>query len=256
MMNSARLNVGLQGVAIAEAAYQKAFAYAQERKQGGAMIIAHPDVRRMLATMKAKIQAGRALCYATAVAADGGDKAREDLFTPLAKAWCTELGVEAASLGVQVHGGMGVVEEGGAAQFYRDARIAPIYEGTNGIQAIDLYGRKLLPDRGEAMGQLIADARAAAKHAPRLGEAADALEAATAFLLSAAREAALAGAFDYLMLAGVVASGMLLARGVARDDNAAQRASLNIYSEFVLARAGARLPAIKIGAGALNLEAG
>jgi alkylation response protein AidB-like acyl-CoA dehydrogenase len=256
MMNSARLNVGLQGVAIAEAAYQKAFAYAQERKQGGAMIIAHPDVRRMLATMKAKIQAGRALCYATAVAANGGDKAREDLFTPLAKAWCTELGVEAASLGVQVHGGMGFVEEGGAAQFYRDARIAPIYEGANGIQAIDLYGRKLLSDRGEAMRQLIADAREAAKQAPRLNEAGDALEAATEFMLAAPRADALAGAFEYLMLAGDVAGGMLLARGTARDGDAAQRASLHVFSELVLARAGARLPAIKIGAGALNLEAG
>src|SRR5262249_32091540 len=103
MMNAARLNVGMEGVAIAETAYQKGLAYARERKQGGAMIIAHPDVRRMLTHMRAKIQAGRAICYATAVAADGGDKAREDLLTPIAKAWCTELGVEAASLGVQVH---------------------------------------------------------------------------------------------------------------------------------------------------------
>ena len=251
MMNSARLNVGLQGVAIAEAAYQKAHAYAQERKQGGALIIAHPDVRRMLALMKAKIQAGRALCYATAIAADGGDKAREDLFTPLAKAWCTELGVEAASLGVQVHGGMGYVEEGGAAQFYRDARIAPIYEGTNGIQAIDLYGRKLLSDRGEAMRALIADA--AAEKAQHLKQAVEALEDATDYMLSAAREDALAGAFDYLMLAGDVAGGMLLARGVKRAPDDEQRALLHIFSETVLARAGARLPAIKLGAEALRL---
>jgi len=250
-MNSARLNVGLQGVAIAEAAYQKAHAYAQERKQGGALIIAHPDVRRMLALMKAKIQAGRALCYATAIAADGGDKAREDLFTPLAKAWCTELGVEAASLGVQVHGGMGYVEEGGAAQFYRDARIAPIYEGTNGIQAIDLYGRKLLSDRGEAMRALIADA--AAEKAQHLKQAVEALEDATDYMLSAAREDALAGAFDYLMLAGDVAGGMLLARGVKRAPDDEQRALLHIFSETVLARAGARLPAIKLGAEALRL---
>ncbi|MES1201351.1 MAG: acyl-CoA dehydrogenase family protein, partial [Pseudomonadota bacterium] len=105
MMNAARLNVGLEGVAIAEAAYQKALAYAKERKQGGALIIAHPDVRRMLTTMKAKIQIGRALCYATAVAADAGDAAREALLTPITKAWCTDMGVEVASLGVQVHGG-------------------------------------------------------------------------------------------------------------------------------------------------------
>ena len=250
MMNAARLNVGMQGVAVAEAAYQKAHAYAQERKQGGALIIEHPDVRRMLTLMKAKIQAGRALCYATAIAADGGDKAREDLLTPLAKAWCTELGVEAASLGVQVHGGMGFVEEGGAAQFYRDARIAPIYEGTNGIQAMDLYGRKLLADRGEAMAALIAEAREAGKKAPRLKEAAAALEEATAFMLTAAREDALAGSFEYLMLAGDVAGGMLLARGLARANDEAQRALFHLYGEYVLARAGARLPAIKIGAGA------
>ena len=161
MMNAARLNVGMSGVGVAEAAYQKALAYARDRKQGGKLIIEHPDIRRMLMTMRAKIQAGRAICYATAVAADAGDKAREDLLTPIAKAWCTDLGVEVASLGVQIHGGMGFVEEGGAAQFYRDARIAPIYEGTNGIQAIDLYGRKLLADRGDAMRALIAECRRA-----------------------------------------------------------------------------------------------
>jgi alkylation response protein AidB-like acyl-CoA dehydrogenase len=122
MMNAARINVGMEGVGVAEAAHQKALAYARERRQGGALIIEHPDVRRMLMTMRAKIQAGRAICYATAVAADSGDKATEDLLTPIAKAWCTDLGVECASLGVQVHGGMGYVEEGGAAQFYRDAR--------------------------------------------------------------------------------------------------------------------------------------
>ena len=252
MMNAARLNVGMQGVAIAEAAYQKAHAYAQDRKQGGAMIIAHPDVRRMLTLMKAKIQAGRALCYATAVAADRGEKAREDLLTPLAKAWCTELGVEAASLGVQVHGGMGFVEEGGAAQFYRDARIAPIYEGTNGIQAMDLYGRKLLADRGEAMAELIADALAAGEKAPRLKEAAAALEEATGYMLTAAREDALAGSFEYLMLAGDVAGGMLLVRGLAREKDEEQRALFAVYSEYVLARADARLPAIKLGAAALT----
>jgi 3-(methylthio)propanoyl-CoA dehydrogenase len=249
MMNSARLNVGMEGVGIAEAAYQKAHAYAQERKQGGALIIEHPDVRRMLGLMKAKIQAGRALCYATAVAADGGDEAREDLFTPLAKAWCTELGVEAASLGVQVHGGMGYIEEGGAAQFLRDARIAPIYEGTNGIQAIDLYGRKLLGDRGEAMRDLIAEARGV--H-PKLAPAAEALEEATAYMLSAPREDGLAGAFEYLMLAGDVVGGMLLAHGLKRRDDAEQRALFELYAAFVLARAGARVPAIKIGAAALR----
>ncbi len=247
MMNAARLNVGMEGVGVAEAAYQKALAYAKERRQGGALIIEHPDVRRMLATMRAKIQAGRAICYATAVAADAGDRAMEDLLTPIAKAWCTELGVEAASLGVQVHGGMGFVEEGGAAQFYRDARIAPIYEGTNGIQAIDLYGRKLMGDRGAAMRRLIDEATHAAEEAGdkalgrRLAAAADCLEAATQYMLAAPRAEALAGANAYLMLAGDVAGAMLLARGVARAPHAReQSALLGLYGEIVLTHAEAR----------------
>jgi alkylation response protein AidB-like acyl-CoA dehydrogenase len=260
MMNAARLNVGMSGVGVAEAAFQKALAYARERKQGGKLIIEHPDIRRMLMTMRAKIQAGRAICYATAVAADSGDKQMEDLLTPIAKAWCTDLGVEAASLGVQVHGGMGFVEEGGAAQFYRDARIAPIYEGTNGIQAIDLYGRKLLGDRGEAMQRLIAEARtlvppassrqtgdAGRMPAVRLSEALDALEDATAYMLSASRENALAGAAAYLQLAGDVAGGALLVKGAARDANPGQAALLRYYARTILARAPSRLAEIKIG---------
>ncbi|MEQ1708562.1 MAG: acyl-CoA dehydrogenase [Terricaulis sp.] len=264
MMNAARLNVGLQGVAVAEAAYQKALSYARERKQGGGFIVEHPDVRRMLMTMKAKIQAGRALCYACAVAADSGDKAREDLLTPIVKSWCTDMGVEVASLGVQVHGGMGFVEEGGGAQFYRDARITPIYEGTNGIQALDLYGRKLLGDRGEAMRALIAQARETSAYghrgAARLGQAADALNEATDYMLGAARADAAAGASEYLALVGDVAAGMLLAKGLLRapahpaltkpilDE---QSALFGYYAETVLARAAGRLPAIKVGMGAL-----
>jgi len=253
MMNAARLNVGMQGVAIAEAAYQKALAYACERKQGGRRIVEHPDVRRMLMTTKSKIQAGRAICYATAVAADAGDKAREDLFTPIAKAWCTDLGVEAASLGVQAHGGMGFVEEGGAAQFYRDARIAPIYEGTNGIQAIDLYGRKLLGDRGEAMGALIAEGRAiaGATH-PKLSAALDALADASDYMLSAPRDDALAGAYPYLQLAGDTVGGMLLVQGNARTANAEQAALLRFYARTVLARAPSRLAEIRLGGEVLN----
>ncbi|MGH6951948.1 MAG: acyl-CoA dehydrogenase, partial [Vitreimonas sp.] len=254
MMNAARLNVGMSGVGVAEAAYQKALAYARERRQGGAFIIELPDVRRMLATMRAKIQAGRAICYAAAVAGDVGDKAMEDLLTPIAKAWCTDLGVEAASLGVQVHGGMGYVEEGGAAQFYRDARIAPIYEGTNGIQAIDLYGRKLLSDRGKTMRRLIDDATRAAGEAAgkqigrRLGAAADALEAATQYMLSAPRADALAGASPYLALAGDVAGGMLLARGLERAEASVrqeQTGLLRFYAETVLARAEARVAEVR-----------
>jgi 3-(methylthio)propanoyl-CoA dehydrogenase len=249
MMNAARLNVGMEGVGVAEAAYQKALSYARERKQGGKLIIEHADVRRMLMTMRAKIQAGRAICYACAVAADADDRAREDLLTPIAKAWCTDLGVECASLGVQVHGGMGYVEEGGAAQFYRDARIAPIYEGTNGIQAIDLYGRKLLGDRGEAMRELIAEAReiAGTTH-PRLSGAIDALAGATDYMLSASREDALAGAYPYLQLAGDVAGGMLLIKGADRDASAERAAQMRYYARTVLLRAPSRLAEIEIGA--------
>jgi len=257
MMNAARLNVGMEGVAVAEAAYQKALTYARERKQGGRLIIEHPDVKRMLMTMRSKIQAGRAICYACAVAADAGDTAMEDVLTPIAKAWCTDLGVEVASLGVQVHGGMGFVEEGGAAQFYRDARIAPIYEGTNGIQAIDLYGRKLLGDRGESMRRLIEEAKSAAaklggETGDHLADAARVLEQATEFMLSAPREDALAGAAPYLALAGDVAGASLIAQGLARAPDSEQRALLEFYSRTVLPRATARLAEVKVGAAALG----
>jgi alkylation response protein AidB-like acyl-CoA dehydrogenase len=254
MMNAARLNVGMEGVAVAEAAYQKALAYAKERRQGGALIIEHADVRRMLLTARAKIQAGRAICYACAVAADGGDKAMEDLLTPIAKSWCTDLGVEAASLGVQVHGGMGFVEEGGAAQFYRDARITPIYEGTNGIQAIDLYGRKLLGDRGEAIGRFIAEAEAS--HVSALKAAAGHLREATDFMLAAKREDALAGASAYLTLAGDVIGAVLLARGVrANGADAEQKALFDFYAATVLTRASAHFAATKAGAALLYSSA-
>ncbi len=166
MMNNARLSVGLQGVAIAEAAYQKALAYAKDRVQGASVskkdyvrvtISEHPDVKRMLLSMTSQIEAGRALAYEAALALDlanAGDaamQARVDLLTPLVKAWCTDMACDVASLGVQIHGGMGFIEETGAAQFYRDARILPIYEGTNGIQAADLVFRKILRDNGETL---------------------------------------------------------------------------------------------------------
>jgi hypothetical protein len=172
MMNNARLSVGLQGVALAERAYQHALAYAQERTQGfkigdkiGARvkIIEHPDIRRMLLSMRTRIEAGRAMAYEAALTMDlarAGDKkaqAKVDLLTPIVKAWCTDMAVEAASLGIQVHGGMGFIEETGAAQYYRDARILPIYEGTNGIQALDLAGRKVLGDNGKAAKALFAE---------------------------------------------------------------------------------------------------
>ncbi len=167
MMNAARLNVGLQGVSIAELATQKATNFAKERIQGqGKAIIEHPDVRKMLLIMRAKTNAARAICYLTAAAEDNAlcaetkeaaanFQARASLLTPIAKAWPTDIGVEVASIGIQVHGGMGFIEETGAAQYLRDARIAPIYEGTNGIQALDLIGRKLYGDNGAAFSALI-----------------------------------------------------------------------------------------------------
>jgi alkylation response protein AidB-like acyl-CoA dehydrogenase len=244
MMNAARLAVGVEGVAIAERAYQQALGYARERVQGrsvwtgaAAPIIDHPDVRRSLAVMKAKIAAARAICLSTGTAADLARhsqdpaerrfwKGREDLFTPIAKAWSTDVGVEVASMGLQVHGGMGYIEETGAAQYYRDARIAPIYEGTNGIQAIDLVGRKLSQDDGEAARALIGDMKVTLAELPRLysgkpvermANAIEAVEDATLWLLDAKadpRRAAdvLAAADAYLKLLGDVTGGWMLAR--------------------------------------------
>ncbi|HYH20800.1 MAG TPA: acyl-CoA dehydrogenase [Azospirillum sp.] len=241
MMNRARLATGLQGVSIGDRAYQRALAFAQERKQGRAPgasgtspIIDHPDVRRMLLTMRALTSAGRAIAYTTAEAIDraerGGDAAaqeRADLLTPVTKAFCTDAGIEVASLGIQVHGGMGFVEETGAAQLLRDVRITSIYEGTNGIQAIDLVTRKLPRKGGAAVRALFADWRAIAARteaadasafgamAPRLTEALDALDLATDWLLAAGRDAeeTLAAATPYMRLFGLAAGGVLLAKG-------------------------------------------
>ena len=158
MMNNARLSVGLQGVAIAERAYQHALSYAKERVQGKSFttgervtIAGHKDVQRMLLSMRAQIDAARALTYAAAQAMDDGDAPRVEILTPLVKAYGTDMAVEVASTGIQIHGGMGYIEETGAAQFYRDARILPIYEGTNGIQALDLAFRKTLRDGGQSV---------------------------------------------------------------------------------------------------------
>jgi alkylation response protein AidB-like acyl-CoA dehydrogenase len=177
MMNIARLGVGIQGLAVAERAYQRARTYARERVQsrtqdsdGPVPIIKHPDVRRMLMSMKAQVEAMRVLAYTTIAAGDMAeaaksetDRARYDtrlaLLTPVVKAWCSDLGFEVASLGVQVHGGAGYIEESGAAQHLRDARITGIYEGTNGIQAVDLMGRKILHDKGAAIADLVGEMR-------------------------------------------------------------------------------------------------
>jgi alkylation response protein AidB-like acyl-CoA dehydrogenase len=236
MMNLARLSVGLQGVAIAERATQAALAYARERKQSGRAIIAYPDVKRMLLTMRAQTRAARAICYTTAVAIDRGHRTEGDLaaraheraslLTPVAKTFSTDIGVEVASLGIQVHGGMGYVEETGAAQHLRDARIAPIYEGTNGIQAIDLVIRKLPQSGGATVKAYIGELRetvvavqaandpAFGASGARLAEAVDALDRATQWMLAHVEknpDAALAGATPYLRLFGLASGGCLLA---------------------------------------------
>jgi len=238
MMNTARLGVGLEGLAIGERAYQKAHEFARERRQGrtpgesavdGAFIVEHPDVRRMLMTIKAYNEAMRCLLYTTARHLDFSRYAETSeerehngemlsLLTPIAKAWSTDVGVEMASVGLQVHGGMGFVEETGAAQYYRDARIAPIYEGTNGIQAIDLVTRKLPIRKGEIALGLIQEIAQTAAEAPRelaelaapVSEAAAALRQATRGLLdSLGRDPndALAGATPYLRMFGTVLGG-------------------------------------------------
>lgn len=222
MMNNARLAVAMQGVAIAEAATQKALAFAQERRQGGQAIVHHPDVVRMLLTMKALTFGARAISYACAHAIDSGHADRAGLLTPIAKAFATDIGVEVASLGIQVHGGMGYVEETGAARLLRDARIAPIYEGTNGIQAIDLVTRKLPLSGGEAVRGFIAQLRAVSQRT-ELTAALDHLTEATEWLLSALesgqRDAALFGATPYLRLFGLTLTGIYLAKAADVDAN-------------------------------------
>ncbi len=247
MMNAARLAVGVQGVAVAEAATQKAMEYAHERRQGkskdspaGEMteIIAHPDIRRTLMSMKALTAAARAICLATSAATDVMERAnskemrseaadRTALLTPIAKAFSTDIGVEVASMGIQVHGGMGFIEETGAAQYYRDARILPIYEGTNGIQAMDLVFRKLPLGGGAAVkayiGELgetareVSEANVAAfgDMGERLGKAVEALQKSTVWLgenMAANQDAVLACATPYLKLFGLASGGHYLAR--------------------------------------------
>ncbi|HYZ47555.1 MAG TPA: acyl-CoA dehydrogenase [Sphingomonas sp.] len=220
MMNNARLNVGLQGVQVAERATQGALAYARERVQLGKPIVEHPDVRRMLTRMRALTQGARALIYYAAGQVDRahrGDaaaKARLDLLTPLAKAWGTDVGCEVASLGVQVHGGMGFIEETGAAQHYRDIRIAPIYEGTNGIQAADLVNRKLPMQGGEVLASLLADIRAEAGDEPALMDLVGRVESVARWMLGneATPEDRLAGSYPLTTMLSVAVGGWLLAR--------------------------------------------
>ena len=227
MMNNARLNVALQGVGIAERATQRAVAYALERRQLGRAIADHPDVRRMLLRMRALTNGARALTYLAfgdldrKAAGDGPAGYRAEVLTPLAKAWCTDIGCEVASLGIQVHGGMGYVEETGAAQHLRDARIAPIYEGTNGIQAADLVGRKLGLDGGAAFDRLMVDIRAEIV-APGLVALATAVEASAATLRRSAAEDRLAGSYPFLTMCAVLVAGWLVER-IARSAGANDR---------------------------------
>jgi len=269
MMNAARLQVAAQGVGIAERAYQGALDYANERRQGRsvwsgeapALLFDHPDIRRTLMRMKAAIDAGRGLYLLAAAAseapqdADGSARARYELLTPIAKAWCTDMGVEISSLALQIHGGMGYVEETGAAQHYRDCRIAPIYEGTNAIQALDLVGRKVRANQGIAMRTLCAEMSETAEAladipalATSLSAAVGALEAATAWLIEADEAAAAYGASAFLSLAGDTIGGWLLARGVL-DPNAApsHRALALLFHRERLAAPAMRAQAIVLG---------
>ncbi|MCC0032998.1 MAG: acyl-CoA dehydrogenase, partial [Brucellaceae bacterium] len=286
MMNNARLNVGIQGVAVAEAATQHALAYANERRQGQAAgfagegmapIIHHADIRRTLLTMKALTQAARAICYSCAHAIDMGRSGADDavrwrdragLLTPVAKAFSTDIGVDVASMGVQVHGGMGFIEETGAACYLRDARIAPIYEGTNGIQAIDLVQRKLPLGGGEQVHGLIAELRgdaeaARASNNPDLGETAarleaalDDLEAATRFLQDALSggciEEALAGATPYLRLFGLAAGGAYLARGAVNGGDRAHATLARFFAENLIGETAALKDRVMTGAASLE----
>ncbi|MCZ8097696.1 MAG: acyl-CoA dehydrogenase [Burkholderiales bacterium] len=300
MMNAARLGVGLEGVAIAERAYQQALAFAGERRQGTAPgagkgeamspIIQHPDVRRMLLVMRAQTRAARAICYMTAEALDRAHREtdpatrkawadRAALLTPVAKAYSTDIGIEVASLGIQVHGGMGYIEETGAAQHLRDARIATIYEGTNGIQAIDLVTRKLPLGDGavvrEAIGRMRETvAELGRRNAPsfghsaaRLRDAVDSLERATAWMLEALASGraaeALAGATAYLKLFGLAQGGTALARKAlaaqaSLDETAGDRGhaarvvTARFFAEHIAGEAPSLERAITEGAGSVE----
>jgi alkylation response protein AidB-like acyl-CoA dehydrogenase len=293
MMNQARLSVGLQGVAIAERATQQALAYARERKQGRVIgaapdqsspIIAHPDVKRMLLTMRALTRAARAICYATAVALDRAQRGADEqarsqaadraaLLTPIAKAFATDIGTEVASLGVQVHGGMGYIEETGAAQHFRDARIAAIYEGTNGIQAIDLVTRKLPLNGGTTVKAYLDELRQVIKAvsetndpafgatASRLSEAIESVERASGWLrdqLDKAPAAALAGATPFLRLFANAAGGALLAKealAAARftDDGASARVAVaRFFAENIAVQASGLERSVIEGADSVN----
>ncbi len=286
MMNNARLAVGMQGVAVAEAATQRAIAFANERRQGKAAsfagegmapIVHHADVKRTLLTMKAMTVTSRAIAYACAHAIDmarvseGGASAhwqeRANLLTPIAKAYATDIGVEVASMGIQVHGGMGFIEETGAASLLRDARIAPIYEGTNGIQAIDLVARKLPQSGGEHVHGYIGELKAIVDElrgsnvvelgrAPgKLAAALDDLDEATRFLQAAMAEgrmeAALAGATPYLRLFALAAGGAYLARGALAGSSPERIALCRFFADNMVGETRALKERVVEGADSL-----
>jgi len=296
MMNAARFNVGLEGLGDAERAYQRAVVYARDRVQGTEVgvrggpkvpIIKHPDVRRMLLSMRARIEAMRALAYVTAAALDNAhahqdsvarEKARAfaDLLIPVVKGWSTESAIDIASLGVQVHGGMGYIEETGAAQHLRDARITAIYEGTTAIQANDLIGRKIAREKGATILAVIADMRAAiaqldadlAHIGVRQSAAVDALERAVFWIVanfSTDPKAAHAGAVPFLYLFGMVAGGWQMGRAavIARSKIAAgetdpfwaaKLATTRFYADHFLTQASGLAESVVAGAaGALEL---
>jgi len=274
MMNNARLGVGVQGVGIAEAASQKALAFARDRRQGASplgaagtgAIVDHADVRRMLATMRAETFAARAIALACAVAIDTGRAtgeaewhARAALLTPIAKAFGTDVGIRVADLGVQVHGGMGFIEETGAAQLLRDVRVTSIYEGTNGIQAMDLVGRKMA-DGGEAAFRLIDEVQACAEGARALlpgpagalWDAAEALREGTEALLAAGMDDRFAGAVPYLgAFARVLGGHFHLAAARAEGGSGARSRLAVFYHERLLPEHGALLAQARAGAASL-----
>jgi hypothetical protein len=292
MMNNARLSVGVEGLSLGERAYQQAVEYARERRQGRAPgapagqaspIVDHPDVRRMLLTMRAHIEALRCLAYLNAESLDLASRHPDesvrtrrqelaDLLTPITKGWGTDVGVELTSLAVQVHGGMGYIEETGVAQHYRDARIAPIYEGTNGIQAMDLVGRKLPMRAGGVVADHLAAIEATAAElsgaggelaalGKHLADAHAGLRQATDWLLANGQtdpNNSLAGATPYLRMFGIVTGGWLLARAAAAAQQALDESgdsdflrqklvTARFYAEQVLPQAAGLVPSVTAG---------
>jgi acyl-CoA dehydrogenase len=270
MMNNARLAVGVQGIGLAEAAFQHALAHARDRRQGrtplgAGAIVDHADVRRMLAEMKAEIFAARAIALACGLAIDMARAtgrphwaARAALLTPIAKAHGTDTGCVVADLGVQIHGGMGFVEETGAAQYLRDVRITPIYEGTNGLQAMDLVGRKLM-DAGEAAFRLLQEVEDHAESArvalPDLAgpvwEAAETLREATEWLLGQDMTERGAGAAAFLRAFARVLGGHFHLRAAMADPGGARARLARVFIERILPEHGALIARLRAGAGAI-----